>query len=163
MPWIGPTSCHCLLQARVDALTGAAPAAAKAAATDCGEAAEDSEGREQQQSWEWDETLEVEVTAAGTWNAVAFWFDAELSPAAPGAGSGSGSSQQEDSSSGSTSGGVDPPSRILVVSNYAQGRAGVAAARSWDQAVQYVDASQVAKASLALLSPSLACLPALSP
>ena len=86
--------------------------------------------------WELDASLEVQVTADGQWNAIAFWFEvqADAGGSAVVSSWGAGSSR-EASNSGEDSSGAAPPSRP-------------AAGRSWDQAVQYVDGQAVSRGSL---------------
>ncbi len=117
------------LQARVDALTGQHAMSARGASAPQAEGVE-GEVPSAPSPWEWDDTLEVQVTAEGVWNAIAFWFDAELSGGSSG---GAGAAAEV------------PGDGAVVVSSYAQGRAGVAGCSSWEQAVQYVDAASVAK------------------
>ncbi|GAB4824134.1 hypothetical protein N2152v2_011180 [Parachlorella kessleri] len=167
-----PFALHTLdLQARVDALTNSSASTSTCDAPkpeggrDSGSG--DSKGgsdsgsggsskRQAEATWEWDQILEVPVTREGTFNAVAFWFDAQLLPkqqaAAEPGGSGSAESSNETSSwanGGSTWGGGgsggSSGGEAVVVSSFGQGRAGGVAASSWEQAVQYVDSVAVSK------------------
>lgn len=131
------------LQARVDALTGQpVPTAALGALHkgQGGEAGSDpvAGAAGTASCWEWDKTVDVQVTAAGTWNAVAFWFDAELGPGGSAGGEG-------ESGMGASTGGGGGSGGVVVLSSYAQGRAGVAGAPSWEQALQYVDPVNVSQ------------------
>ena len=69
-------------------------------------------------AWEQDETLQVSIEAPGRWNAVAFWFQLDMGPGAPGIGS-----WQTAVGSG--------------------GSAARAVGSSWQQSVQYLDGRTV--------------------
>lgn len=85
--------------------------------------------------WELDASLEVQVTADGQWNAIAFWFEvqADAGGSAVVSSWGAGSSHEVDSSDDGSSGAATPSTP--------------AAGRSWDQAVQYVDGQTVTRGS----------------
>ena len=97
------------LQARADALTTAGRRGAPPAPSPLGPG-----------EWEEDFEVEVEVTAPGGWNCVAFWFELDLG------------------------GGVTVAS-WAGPSAAAAGAGGAAVAASWGQAVQYIDEIQVEK------------------
>jgi predicted RNA methylase len=82
--------------------------------------------------WEYDEEVEVPITAAGRWNAVAFWFDLQM--AAPG-------NDADGADEARAWGAADVTSYAGAV---APDGAPPPESSSWGQAVQYMDGVDVA-------------------
>ena len=151
-----PFAVHCLdLQARVDAALARQAAAANSnsdsAAASGSQGAEATEeassppssasdsrnGSEEEASWEHDAWLDIPVTAAGHWNAVAFWFEVHAGGGAAvtswGEGRGSEAARADDGEA--------------AAGEAAKAGGAPAAATSWGQAVQYLDGQAVTAGS----------------
>lgn len=151
-----PFAVHCLdLQARVDAALARQAAAANsnsdsaaASGSQGAEAAEEANSppssasgsrneSEEEAAWEHDAWLDVPVTAAGHWNAVAFWFEVHAGGGAAVTSWGEGRGSEASSGDGGEAAAGEAA---------AEGRT-PAAAPSWGQAVQYLDGQAVTAGS----------------
>lgn len=88
--------------------------------------------------WEFDDTLEVELTAGGRWNAIAFWFDLHSGAG----GSGAVISSWRPPVSAHAPGGDSSEVGLAADETRPEWQQ---AAASWDPAVQYVDSQTVTR------------------
>lgn len=142
-----PFAVHTLdLQARVEARqsqgqpkAAGSSAGANQSSSSTGSAEEDNPAAKSD-DWEFDDTLEVELTAGGRWNAIAFWFDLHSGAG----GSGAVISNWRPPVSAHVPGGDS--SELGLAADEARPESQQVAA-SWDPAVQYVDSQAVTRGS----------------